>query len=153
MEYFTRPSRFASLSQRQQAARLLLDVIEERVEARVAINAWPETSLVPNSQPDLSLDAAYQALWHFEADEHRHKTELFYLDAQLELLRQMVRFLQEDRDLPLYIQNTYLKTPMTTRFFYARAFGNSLWFSGRKCLHSLLQAWRQALALHPLFHK
>ena len=76
---------------RQSAARLLEAVLEERMEARVAINSWPEPlrQLPVDKQPDPSLEAAYQALWYFEADEERHHTEMFYLDAQLELLRQM----------------------------------------------------------------
>ena len=35
------------------------------------------------------MAVAYQALWHFEADEDKQRAEVFYMDAQLELMRQM----------------------------------------------------------------
>jgi hypothetical protein len=101
------------LARRQKAAQLLEDVLDERMEPRLAINRWPE----PGDMPDASLDTAWQALWHFEADEDKQQSELFYLDAQLELLRQIARFLKEGRDLPAYFLQPYPEDHQV-RFFY-----------------------------------
>ncbi|WP_373532582.1 hypothetical protein [Vampirovibrio sp.] len=116
------------LSRRQRAAQLLEAVIEEQVEPRIAINRWPE----PITEPDPSVDCAYQALWHFEADENQQKTELFYMDAQLELLRQMSRCLQQGEALPPYILALY-PPKSRVRFFQSQ----SAWADG----HSTLRRW------------
>lgn len=90
-------------ARRQRAAQLIEAVLDERIEPRIAINRWPE----PNRELDPSMDCAYQALWHFEADEDKQKSELFYMDAQLELLRQMARHLKTGQDLPPHILTLY----------------------------------------------
>jgi len=91
---------------RMAAATLLRMVIREEMQARLAINRWP---VIENAadENDLSVKIAMQALWHFEADEDRHHEELFYLDAQLELLKQMSTFLEQDRDFPEYMLTLY----------------------------------------------
>lgn len=101
-------------AKRQRAAQLLEAVIQEEVEPRLAINRWPETLDEP---VDPSLECAFQALWHFEADEDKQQSEIFYMDAQLELLRQMAQFLKEGKDLPAYMLRMY--SPQNkVRFFY-----------------------------------
>lgn len=100
-------------SLRQQVAQLLNDVLDERITAQVAINRWP----VPQVVVDPSLECAFWALWHFEADEVQQQTEVYYLDAQLELLRQMAQFLAQGQDLPPYMLATYTgHAPV--RFYY-----------------------------------
>ena len=100
-----------SVSQRrQQAARLIQAVLDEEVSAGYALTAWPEGGSTAEMAEDTSLQAAYQSLWHFEADEDRQKSELFYMDAQLELLGQMTRHLSRGRDLPPYMLNAYVNT-------------------------------------------
>jgi hypothetical protein len=119
------------LKKRQLAAQLLAAVTDERLSPQLAINRWPESG----HYTDPSLEVAYQALWHFEADEEKQQTELFYLDAQLELLRQMSAFLQEGRDLPAYFLKGY--TPNhRVRFFYPL----SVWEDSRMML---LKVWRE----------
>ena len=81
-------------------------VIREEMEPRLAINRWPVIGS-ETDEKDLSVKTAMQALWHFEADEDRHREELFYLDAQLELLKQMSAFLEQDRDFPAYMLTLY----------------------------------------------
>ncbi len=90
------------LSNRQKAAHLLEAVFDECLTSRQAINKWPCVL-----GPDRSLDTAYQALMHFEADEEQQQTELFYIDAQLELLIQMVAYLSKDEPLPPYMLKAY----------------------------------------------
>jgi hypothetical protein len=94
--------RFAA--QRQQAAQLIEAVLDEALAPRLALNRWPP---LPPGEPDPSLLSAYQALWHFEADETQQQSEVFYLDAQLELLKQMAHYLARGADLPAYLQRAY----------------------------------------------
>jgi hypothetical protein len=131
----------ARTARRRQAAWLLEAVLEERMEARLAINRWPEPfpDCPPEERADPSLDAAYQALWYFESDEERHHTEMFYLDAQLELLRQMAVFLKEGRDLPAYIRQAY--SPEHHLSFY---YPQSWWESLRQELKQQIAAWVSA---------
>ena len=117
-------------SARQQAAHLLEAVLDETVEPRLAINRWPEIQ----GQPDASLDCAYQILWHFESDEAQQKTEMFYLDTQLELLRQVASALKAGQDLPAHILYAYLKQP-PVRFYYPRPF----WSAARRYWRTLIQ--------------
>ncbi len=92
------------LSHRQKVAHLLEGVFDECLTSRQAINRWPCVVGV-----DASLDTAYQALMHFEADEEQQQTELFYIDAQLELLIQMASYLAKNEALPDYILLAYRK--------------------------------------------
>lgn len=91
------------IENRKRAAQLLDAVLDERLVPQLAINRWPEAQ----EQPDPSLSIAYQALWHFEADEDKQQGELFYLDAQLELLQQMARYLAQGQPLPAYMLKQY----------------------------------------------
>lgn len=101
---------------RVQVAQLLDAVIDEQVSAQVAINRWP----VPQTVVDPSLECAFWALWHFEADEAQQQTEVYYLDAQLELLRQMARFLAQGQDLPGYMLASYAGHD-PVRFYYKQS--------------------------------
>ena len=130
----------SQLARRERAAQLLEAVVEERIEPCMAINRWPES----NNHPDPSLDCAYLALWHFEADEDKQKTEVFYLDAQLELLQQMANFLKSGQDLPPYILKLYLEAH-PVRFYYPR----SAWQASMNYLRNQFlmfkQAWQRVL--------
>jgi HrpA-like RNA helicase len=121
------------LSLRQQVAQLLEDVLMERLSPQVAINRWP----VPKTVQDPSLECAFWALWHFEADEVQQQTEMYYMDAQLELLRQMARFLAQDQDLPPYMLASY-KNHAPVRFYYP----HSPWRDYLQRLHARWNAWR-----------
>lgn len=100
-------------ARRKRAAALLEAVLDEKIEPCIAINRWPQS----DSSFDPSLDCAFQALWHFESDTEKQATEIFYLDAQLELLRQMAHTLQQGESLPAYILQLYGAAPKA-RFFY-----------------------------------
>jgi hypothetical protein len=131
------------LGRRLKAAGLLAAVIDESMEARLAINRWP---LKPD-EPDASLDCAYLALWHFEADETKQQTIEFYLDAQLELLKQIAAHLKTGRDLPAHILHTYLPTARI-RFYYPlslwrtyQAFLFRAWLEGKKIVLQAMHVW------------
>jgi hypothetical protein len=121
---------------RQQAAQLLEAVVQERMEPRLAINRWPESL----ESPDPSLEVAYQALWYFEADEERHRTELFYLDAQLELLRQMAAFLKADQTLPSYMRQAYTAEHQA-RFYYPHTVLQACRVYGLRAFQEVQSAW------------
>lgn len=91
-------------TQRQQAGRLIEAVLDEELTARRALNRWPPG--LAGCQ-DASLDSAYQALWHFESDETQQQTQVYYLDAQIELLKQMSRYLSQGKTLPSYLITPY----------------------------------------------
>lgn len=124
-------------ARRLRAAQLIEAVLDEQVEPRLAINRWPEN----DDSPDPSLDCAYQALWHFEADEDKQQSELFYMDAQLELLRQIANTLAKGQDLPPHILRMYYQQP-PVRFFY----NVSPWQDGlrffKRIGHDLKAAWQ-----------
>jgi len=106
------------ITRRKLAARLLEAVVDEEMTPQVALNRWPyqnPEALIDENDP--SLDIAYQALWHFEADETQQKTEIFYLDAQLTLLQQMANTLALGQPLPEHLLEAY--TPEhRARFFF-----------------------------------
>jgi hypothetical protein len=139
----------ALIAQRKQAAWLLEAVMDERMEARLAINSWPERVMGSDDgieHRDLSLDAAYQALWYFESDEERHQNEMFYLDAQLELLRQMATFLKQGKELPAYMIRHY--TPESyLQFYYPRNFWRALIHDTKHQIAAWAKAWKSALRL------
>jgi hypothetical protein len=112
---------------RQQAALLLEQVTDEQISPRIALNNWP---FHPKWQ-DPTLEIAYQALWHFEADEEKQKTELFYMDMQLELLRQMGRILAKGQALPDHLVR-YYSLEHRARYYGGEFLPKSLW---RQCLH------------------
>lgn len=91
---------------RLHAGRLIEGVLNEELSAGYALTRWPMPPK-KDGEPDLSLQAAYQALWHFEADADRQRSELFYMDAQMELLSQISRYLCHGRPLPAHMLNAY----------------------------------------------
>lgn len=130
------------LRNRLSAGNLLDAVLDERMEARQAIVRWPEAGECPDS----SLEVAYQALWHFESDEDRQRGELFYMDAQFELLSQMARYLQAGKPLPPYMLKAY-SPDYRVRFFYGQDFGRDLWQEVRGLAERFFRLWRTALGL------
>ncbi len=130
------------LARRQRAAQLLEAVLDERIEPRMAINRWPEAL----KEPDRSMDCAYQALWHFESDEDKQQGELFYMDAQLELLRQITLYLKDGKDLPPHILKLYW-TNEPVRFFYDRSPWVDSFTIARRFWQAVVRIWQQALDL------
>ncbi|MDX2085576.1 MAG: hypothetical protein SFZ03_09325 [Candidatus Melainabacteria bacterium] len=110
--------KLARLDPRRQAGVLLDAVHDELLTPRQALNRWPmgpETSVA-----DPSLDAAYQLLWHLEADETNQQQDAFYLDAQLTLLKQVADCLMQGQALPKHILALYT-AGSPVRFYYDRS--------------------------------
>ncbi|MEB3244725.1 MAG: hypothetical protein VKJ06_01930 [Vampirovibrionales bacterium] len=101
-----RNTQAATAQRRQHAGHLLEAVLDETLTARQALNRWP--LFAPGKpEPDPSLAAAYQALWHFESDEEKQQGQVFYMDIQFEMLSAMSRFLKLGQPLPPDILTHY----------------------------------------------
>lgn len=136
------------LARRREAAFLLASVLEGTLEPRQAINRWPV--LCAKEGTDTSLETAYHILWYLEADEDQQR-QPFYLDLQVELLTQVIRWLDRGDDLPRYLQQTYLARPPV--YFYQSQ--NTWQLPWQGLFHVYLQlrqdidAWLSQL---PFFH-
>lgn len=136
------------ITRRKLAARLLEAVIDEEMTAQVALNRWPYQNpedLIDESDP--SLDIAYQALWHFEADETQQQTEMFYLDAQLTLLQQIADTLALGEALPEHLLEVY-SPEHRARFFFNQPIWNTYQSSwsrwGMRCWKFIQKTAHQA---------
>lgn len=129
---------------RVYAGELLDAVIDERIEPRVALNRWPDVIM----GKDQALDIAYQSLWHFESDEDLQQSEMFYMDAQLELLKQISIRLKQGSELPNYFSNQYDKA-LLTDFYRPKSLITDLkrvlLDLGNYYAESLRQSWRLAM--------
>jgi hypothetical protein len=94
---------------RQQAAHLLLAVLNDQLTPDVALTNWPRLA-------DSSLQVAYQALLHFSVDlEGYHQTEVYYADMQLQWLNQLAQQLGTGQPLPYASRAGYKRQ---TRFYW-----------------------------------
>jgi hypothetical protein len=107
---------------RIKAGQLLDQVLDEVITPRQALNRWPTGIGIE----DPSLTSAYQALWHFESDEDQQKTIVYYLDAQIELLKQMSRMLMQGKSLPLYMERPYPRS-MRVRYYQSDFDYGAVW--------------------------
>ncbi len=95
---------------RKRAGALMHQLLWDETTANEALTYWP--TLQKGLLPDDSLQVAYQLVWHFECDEGMAKqglryTELFYMDIQLELLKQCAGYLLMGHPLPQDIITCY----------------------------------------------
>lgn len=85
---------------RQFVGRLIISVLTEQINVREAIKKFPETS-------DSSIECAYHALVHYEADEEMRRTDIEYREAQDEYLESIAQTLIQGKDLPKNIIDEY----------------------------------------------
>ncbi len=95
---------------RKRAGALMHQLLWDETTANEALTYWP--TLQKGLLPDDSLQVAYQLVWHFECDEGMagqgpRYTELFYMDIQLELLKQCAGYLLAGHPLPQDIITCY----------------------------------------------
>jgi hypothetical protein len=119
------------LQARMKAGQLLDQVLDEVITPRKALNQWP-TGI---GLDDPSLASAYQALWHFESDEEQQKSIVYYLDAQIELLKQMSRMLMQGKALPLYMERPYPRS-MRVRYYQSDFDYGLVWVKLKKFFQS-----------------
>jgi len=91
----------ANLEERKQIAELIRGVLTCKICVREAINQFP------SEHEDESIQAAYHALVHFEADEDLRKRDPLYKDEQDSYLMMLAEILDKGEDLPFNIINSY----------------------------------------------
>lgn len=88
---------------RKQVADLIISVLTERNCVREALKQFPHDT------NDQSIDAAWHALVHYEADEDIRRRDLLYADEQNEYLEMIAFTLKEGNALPQNIITSYNK--------------------------------------------
>ena len=88
------------IKNRKYVARLVYAVLTERKTAREAILLFPETK-------DKSIECAYHALVHFEADEDLRYRDFDYREEQDDYLEFIAQTLAEGKSLPRNIIADY----------------------------------------------
>ena len=85
---------------RQYVGRLIYTVLTEQRNVREAIKLFPETE-------DKSIECAYHALLHYEADENMRYMDIEYKEAQDEYLEMIAQTLSAGKSLPRNIIDEY----------------------------------------------
>ena len=90
----------ANVQNRQFVGRLIISVLTEQLNVREAIKSFPETN-------DRSIECAYHALVHYEADEDMRRMDIEYREAQDDYLDSIAQTLLQGKDLPKNIIEEY----------------------------------------------
>ena len=85
---------------RKFVGRLIYSVLTEQICVREAIKLFPDTQ-------DLSVECAFHALVHFEADEDFRYKNIEYKDVQDEYLEYLAEVLSKGEALPKNIIDEY----------------------------------------------
>lgn len=93
----------STIENRKRVAALIRQVLISRVCVREAILNFPRDT------NDKSIDAAYHALVHYEADEDFRRRDEIYKDEQDDYLEFISQVLERGKDLPDNIINNYEK--------------------------------------------
>ena len=83
-------------------SRLIAYVLSEKISVREALIRFPKNC------SNGSIEAAWHALCHLEADEDLRKKDKMYADAQDEYLEYIAAALGKGLELPANIINSYL---------------------------------------------
>jgi len=89
------------IEERKKVAELIRFVLIGKLCVREAINQFP------HSNEDESIQAAYHALIHFEADEDLRRRDALYKEEQDNYLMMIAEILDKGEDLPFNIINSY----------------------------------------------
>jgi len=128
---------------RQQAAALLDGVLEDTLTPRQAINRWPAPQGV-----DKSLDVAFLALAHLEADHYdddktQQSLDPYYLDAQLAWLQQLWEWLSQGESVPEAFWREYQKTRHTTGWYTDPVVGFGPLWKGLHAIKTTVGLWQR----------
>ncbi|MCQ2739311.1 MAG: hypothetical protein MJ237_03695 [bacterium] len=88
------------IDDRKFVSRLIMSVLTEQIIVREAIKLFPQTK-------DSSIECAYHALVHYDADEDMRKFDIEYRDAQDEYLENIAHTLSDGKVLPKNIIDEY----------------------------------------------
>lgn len=89
------------IEERKKVAELIRFVLIGKLCVREAINRFP------HDHEDESIQAAYHALIHFEADEDLRRRDALYKEEQDNYLMMIAEILDKGEDLPFNIINSY----------------------------------------------
>jgi hypothetical protein len=95
------------MDDKKLVAHLIRQVLIYQTPAREAVLRFPDTK-------DKSIDAAYHALVHFEADEDLRNRDPLYKEEQDDYLEFLANTLEKGSDLPDNIIRNYEKFYETT---------------------------------------
>ncbi|HSA07657.1 MAG TPA: hypothetical protein P5556_10825 [Candidatus Gastranaerophilales bacterium] len=84
-------------------SELILDILSEKTSVQNAIKRFPQDI------KDESIECAFHAILHFEADEDYRKNDPEYADEQWDYLEYIADLFQRGEDLPLNIIQEYRK--------------------------------------------
>lgn len=86
---------------RAKVADLIFKILTQKLCVRDALFAYP------NFDTDTSLEAAWHAILHYEADEDLRAKDLEYAQVQDDFLESLAFLLQKGEDLPANIISQY----------------------------------------------
>lgn len=87
---------------RKLAGSIIIAVLTERIPVQKGLLMFPK-----NSMEDPSLQAAWHALCHYEADEDIKRRDIEYANEQLELMELIAFTFKDGKDLPQNIIHSY----------------------------------------------
>lgn len=88
--------------ERKFISKLIFDVLSEKISVREALIRFPKNC------SNGSIEAAWHALCHLEADEDLRKKDKMYADTQDEYIEYIALTLSKGLELPENIINSYL---------------------------------------------
>jgi len=91
------------IKNRKFVSELIFQVLTERKTVREALSQYPSFEC----ESDRSLEAAWHAIVHFEADEDIRAKDIEYAEAQNEYLEFIAFTLQKGNELPQNIIDEY----------------------------------------------
>ena len=89
------------IGRRKRASELIFGVLTEKINVLSALKEFPQ------SDGDKSLEAAWHALMHYEADEDIRKKDAEYAHVQDDCLESIASDLAKGQNLPINIISTY----------------------------------------------
>ncbi len=87
---------------RQQVGNIIIGVLTERIPVREGLLLFPKYAL-----KDQSIQAAWHALCHYEADEDMKASDPEYVKEQVSLLEMIAFEFKDGKDLPVNIIEGY----------------------------------------------
>ena len=88
------------IENRKLVGRLVMSVLTEKRNVRETIKLFPKTK-------DSSIECAYHALIHYEADENMRYKDIEYREAQNDYLEMLAETLMSGKSLPKNIIEEY----------------------------------------------
>jgi len=89
------------IGRRKRASELIFAVLTEKINVLSALKKFPP------ADGDKSIEAAWHALMHYEADEDIRKKDIDYAQVQDDCLESIAFSLQKGKDLPANIISAY----------------------------------------------